>query len=393
VQEAEAKRLQVRANYFPQVSNESTLYNIIEKQRLTLPEGSLGTVPQLGAIPSSPTTIYQGGRSLLLAQTTVAQPLTQLLKIREGNAVAKTDVALAKTQSGRARVEIASKTKELYYALLGLEARKRASQASIVAAEERLKERKDETETGAILEVRAMQAKAALLESKQTGFTIDIQIDDFLAELCDLLGLSPDTKLALAPVGKIENVPALDEFVRKATEQNPELRSARQTVEKARRGVAAAKYDMVPDLGFFTQHIYQSGVPFFAPNNGVFGLRMNLTLFDWGKKSGVVKERQALLAQAEEESKRIERRMEIDVEKAYRRWQRVTGMAAVAREATIARKEALRIMKDQYELGLCAKAEYEEANAASLSMEADLATAEFQIMSAVADLNRLAGIL
>jgi len=66
------------------------------------------------------------------------------------------------------------KTKELYYALLGLEARKRASLASTIAAEERLKERKDETETGTILEVRAMQAKAALLESKQAALTIDI---------------------------------------------------------------------------------------------------------------------------------------------------------------------------------------------------------------------------
>ena len=88
-------------------------------------------------------------------------------------------------------------------------------------------------------------------------------------------------------------------------------------------------------------------------------------------------------AQAEEESRRIERRIKIDVEKAYRRWQRVTGMAAVAREASSARKEALRIIKDQYELGLCGKAEYEEAKAASLSMEAD---------PAAADLNRLAGV-
>jgi len=112
-----------------------------------------------------------------------------------------------------------------------------------------------------------------------------------------------------------------------------------------------------------------------------------------GKKNGVIRERQALRAQAEEESSRIERRIKIDVEKAYRRWQRVTGMAAVAREASDARKEALRIVKDQYELGLCGKAEYEEANAASLSMEADLAAAEFQIMSAITDLNRLAGVL
>jgi len=54
----------------------------------------------------------------------------------------------------------------------------------------------------------------------------------------------------------------LEEIVKKATEQNPELQAARQTVEKARHGVSAAKFDLIPDLGFFTQHIYQAGVPF-----------------------------------------------------------------------------------------------------------------------------------
>jgi multidrug efflux pump subunit AcrB/outer membrane protein TolC len=392
IQEAEAKRIQAHANYFPQLSNESTLYNIIEKQRLTLPAGSLGTVPPLGSIPQSPTTIYQGGRSLLLAQTTAAQPLTQLLKIREGNAVAQSDVAIAKTQSGRARVEIAAKTRELYYAVLGLEARKRASQAAIVAAEERLKERKDEAESGTALEVRAMQAQAALIESRQAALTIDIQIEDIRAELNDLLGLPLNTHLILAPAAIIDNVPPLEEFVQKAVEQNLELQSARQTIAKAEHGVTAAKLDLIPDVGFFTQYIYQAGVPFLASHNGVFGLKMNLTLFDWGKKSGAIKERQAQLAQAEEESSRMERRIKIDVEKAYRRRQRVAGIAIMAREAVRARKEAQRIVQDQYELGLCRKAEYEEAKAASLAMEADFAAAEYQIMAAAADIDRLAGI-
>ena len=391
VQEAEAKHTQARSNYFPQLSNESSLYNIIEKQRLVLPAGSLGVIPQLGAIPAAATTIYQGGRSLLLSQTTVTQPLTQLFKIREGNAVAQADIAIAKTQTDRARVEIVAKVKELYYATLGLQARQRAAKTAIVAAEERVKEGRDAADTGTALEVRAMQAKAALLESKQASLTLDIQIEDVIVEFNELMGLPLDTELILAPAEISSAVPSFEESLREAKERSPELLVARQTVEKARHAAAAAKAERIPELGLFAQHIYQNGVPLLAQNNGVIGFRLNYNLFDWGKRNGAIREREAQLAQAEEELHRVERRIQIDVEKAYRRVQRVTALVAVTREALGVRREALRIAKDQFELGLSGRAIYEEANAAASSAEADLTAVECQIAAAVTDLDRLSG--
>jgi multidrug efflux pump subunit AcrB/outer membrane protein TolC len=391
IREFEGKQIQARSNYFPQLSNESSLYNIVEKQRLTLPSGSLGVIPQLGAIPPSDTTVFQGGRSLLLSQTTLAQPLTQLFKIREGNAVARADIDIAKTQVDRARVEIAAKVKDLYYMMLGLQARQRAAQAATVAAEARMKEGRDAADTGTALEVRAMQARAALLESKQANLTLDIQIEDVTVEFNELLSLPLDTELVLSPAPANSAIPSLDESLGKAIVRNAELLAARQTVEKARHAVSAAKADRIPELGLFTQHIYQNGVPFLASNNAVVGLRLNCNLFDWGKKSGVIKERNAQLAQAEEELSRIERRIHIDVQKAHRRIRRVAGLASVAREALSVRREALRIAKDQFELGLCGQAAYEEANAAAAAAEADLAAGEYQIATAMAELDRVSG--
>jgi outer membrane protein TolC len=367
------------------------LYNMGEQQRLTLPAGSLGVVPSLGAIPSVPTTIYQGGRSLLLAQTSITQPLTQLIRIHEGNAVMRADVDIARTQAGRARVEIAAKVRELYYALLGLQAKRLAAQAAIVAAAERLKEGRDAADTGTALEVKAMQAQAALLESRQACLTLDIQVEDAYVEFDELLGIALDTQPLLVQPEKRATVAALEDLLKKASTQNPELLSARQIVEKARHAISAAKAEYIPDVGLFAQHIYQNGVPFLASNNAVFGVRLNYNLFDWGKRSGVVREREAQLAQAETEAQRIERRIGIDIGKAYRRMQRIAGLVSVAQEALNARREALRIMKDQFELGLCGRAAYEETNAAASAADADVAAAEYQRAAAEADLDRLAG--
>ncbi len=119
--------------------------------------------------------------------------------------------------------------------------------------------------------------------------------------------------------------------------------------------------------------------------------RLNINLWDWGKRTGGIRERKAQLAQEEEEQHSIERRIQIDVEKAYRRVQRVTSLTAVAREASAVRQEALRIANDQFELGLSSRAAYEEANAAASAAEADLVAAEYQIAVAAAELNRLEG--
>lgn len=391
VREAEAKAGQARANYFPQLANESSLYNILERQRLVLPAGSLGVVPQLGAIPPAATTVFQGGRSLLLSQTTLAQPLTQLWKIREANTAARAEAGLAGALAERARVEVAARVKELYYTLLGLEARRHAAEAAVAAAEERYKEARDAVETGTALEVKQMQARTSLVEARQAALTLEVQTEDAVAEFNELLGLAQDTEPVLEAAGEVAALPPLEDLLRKAAAHNPELAAAELNLERARRGVAAAKADRIPEIGLFAQHIYQNGVPFLASNNGVAGLRLNYSVFDWGKKGAVVREREALLAQAEEERRRVSRRVAIDVEKAYRKVKRVSGLATLAREALAVRREALRIAADQVELGLCGQAAYEEARAAAAAAEADLAAAEYQVHAALADLDRLAG--
>lgn len=388
--EAGAKGDQARSNYFPHISNESSLYNIVEKQRLVLPAGSLGVVPQLGAIPAAATTVFQGGRSLLLSQTTVAQPVTQLFKIREANAAARADESIAGAQVERARVEVAAKVRELYYALLGLQARQRAARAAVAAAEERLKECRDAVEAGTLLEARLLQAKAALGEAKQMEYAVEVQLEDAVIEFDELLGLPLDTEPVLSPPEGRQARP-LEEYLAAALQQSPELRAARLTVEKARHAVGAAKADRIPEIGLFAQHIYQSGVPFLAANNGVAGVRLNYSVFDWGQKTGVIREREALLGQAEEEARRVERRVRIDLEKAYRRVQRVQGLAGAAREALEARREALRIAKDQWELGLSGRAAYQEAEAAAAAAEAEAVAADYQVQTAIGELDRLAG--
>jgi outer membrane protein TolC len=55
-----------------------------------------------------------------------------------------------------------------------------------------------------------------------------------------------------------------EECLKTALESSEEIRSAAQTVSKARRAVAAARADFIPESAAYGLYLYQNGAPFVA---------------------------------------------------------------------------------------------------------------------------------
>jgi hypothetical protein len=70
------------ADELPQVKTDAGLFEIARTQNLTIPAGSLGAYPGIGLLPGSTVLINQGNHNFFIANTTVEQPLTQLIKLR-----------------------------------------------------------------------------------------------------------------------------------------------------------------------------------------------------------------------------------------------------------------------------------------------------------------------
>ena len=68
----------------------------------------------------------------------------------------------------------------------------------------------------------------------------------------------------------------------------------------ANAAVTAAKTAYIPDITAYARHSYQVGVPFLVRNYGTFGFHLTWDLFDFGRRRAIVQEREAQLAQAEE---------------------------------------------------------------------------------------------
>ncbi len=392
VRENQQKSVTARADYYPQLSNDTNLMGISNKELVSVPAGALGTIPGLGPFPTQTMTFDQGSSTVILANTTLGQPLTQLLKIRQAVRVAAANERITEAELKQAEDQVVLGVHQLYYGLLTARKQIGALEAQIAAARETLREAENAVSAGNALEVASLGGRASLLKNRQALLAAENQVSDLNEEMDDLLGLPLDTELELVDAG----MPAgerltCEQYLKTALDRNPELRAAKETVSKARSAVLAARYEYIPNIGAFARETYQSGVPFVAHNFGTFGLQMTWNVFDWGKRRGVVGEREAQLTEAEENVRRIADRITVDVEKAYRKLERTQMMVDVAREALALRQEGGRISADQLKAGLTSDARNADTVAATRGAEVDELGARLAYQLALAEIAKIAG--
>jgi multidrug efflux pump subunit AcrB/outer membrane protein TolC len=392
VDESRQKVISARADYFPHLSNNTKYLALSSRELVTIPAGGLGTIPGLGPFPSQSMSFNQGSSTLLISDTTLSQPLTQLFKIHEATSIAKSDQKIAEADVKLAEDGVVLTVHQLYYGLLIAHKQTEAVRAALGAARENVRESEEGVRAGNLLDVAVTGSRVNLLQNRQSLLAAENQISDLTSELDDLLGLPPDTQLELSDVD-ILDMPAQSrsQYLNDALSMNPELQAAKETVVKTRHAVAAARDEYIPDITLFARHTYQDGAPFIEHNFGTFGAQLTWNLFDWGKRGGVVGQRLAQHAQAEENLKRIDKRITIEIDKAYRKLDRTRMMLDVAKEMVVLNRENLRLSLNQLKAGTLTEAKCAQSKAMAMKAEADELQVQLDYLLAEAELRRITG--
>jgi outer membrane protein TolC len=389
--EMDARVGEARANYFPVLSNDSTAAHLDNIEHMLIPMGALGVYPIPGPVPGQNDSLPLGHHNFILSTTTAAQPLTQFVKIHAGVSVAKADAGSARDDARRTEDEVALKTKQLYLNLLSAERRKQAAELHIAAGKERLGEARNGVEAGAVLELKVLEGEAQIAEAHHALGSLEDAIADMRVELNDLAGLPLETQVELV-TPEVETTDATaGDLVADALTHSPEVAAAKETLNKARAGLTAARAEFIPEIGAFAQYVHQDGVPLLTENNGMAGVKMNWTLFDFGKRTGEVRERHAQVEEAEENLRHVESRVRVEIEKEVRKVRRAeTGLEA-ARESVAARTEMRRITADQVEAKTVNASALKQAEAELAEAEAGLFQAQAEQSTARAELERTLG--
>ena len=389
--EDEQKKAGQRSAYFPTITNQSNALHMTDLPFVAIPAGAFGQV--LGTpIPPQSGILSQGNKTVFSSGTMIAQPLTQLLRIHDANRIAAADVAVSRDDLKKAENQVALKVHALYFGILIAGLQKQAAEQQTTYAGEHLRESEDDVRNGAALRVVAIDSRAGLLESQQAVLTAELQLSDLTTELNDLLGLPLDTRLELdaaVPASFDQRRP--EEYVQTAWSENPEILAAEETVRKARAGVSAAKTAYIPDVTAYARHSYQDGVAFAVHNFGTFGVNLNWDVFDFGKRRAAVREREAQLAQAEENLRRLKEAVAVEIERSYNKVVRTRSMVQVADQVVKLRQESDRLAQNQLAQGVILVSDRRHATAATYKAQADFLQANLGYLLAWAELEQTVG--
>jgi outer membrane protein TolC len=315
-----------------------------------------------------------------------------LIRIHQANRIAASETAGSRHELKNTENGVALKVHELYYGILVTRLQKRAADQETAFAETNLRESEDEIRNGSALKVAAIESRAGLLQSEQTALTAELQLSDLATELNDLLGLPLDTQLDLAPVETARlDLGSREEYLRIAWAENPQIRAAMEAVEQAKAGIAAAKSAYIPDISALARHSYQNGVPFLTHNFGTFGLSLTYDVFDFGKRRDVVREREAKLAQAQENLERLKDGVGVQIERSYNKVERTRHMLQVATQVVKLREESDRLAANQVQQGVILVSVRRQASAANYKAQADLLQAQLAYLLAGAELEETTG--
>jgi outer membrane protein TolC len=321
----------MKANYFPTVTGlagymhfNDQLGEVITTKDRSLLGQSILTIP--GKTFEVP--VYQQDSSVV--QLNVLQPITDLLKVRQGVRVAQADQGIAQAQLEQGIRKLVSGVEQLYWGLLAARRIQAGAREGLAGAEK-------------LAQTQALAARTALVEARQALQQVDKQVADLQEQLNGLLDLPLCTQLDLVePPLPLVPFTCADEVVSLALASSPEIHEAQQTLGKADAALAAGKLEYVPSVAVVGGYVNQQVQSYVQPNIGYVGVLGTYTFVDWGKRRGVIHERQDYVSMAHLKLQQTRDEVRQKAVKAFREVAETQEEVKTAQELVGLRKEAVK---------------------------------------------------
>ena len=392
VTESEAQKRLAESHFYPILKNQSAVLHVTELEGVKIPAGALGQ-PPTGLLPAETLTIGQGAATSYTSGSELAQPITQIFRIRAGVKAADADLKSAHIQSDDAENGIALLAHKLFYGVLVEQLRGAAAKDAVDAATAVEQETKRGVDEGKLLADAELMSRTDLLDKQQAALVSRLNLDDLMLQFDDALGLPLGTPLILDPdsVGTPASLPSRADAVALLLDKSPAILSARQTVEKAKAGVDAAREEYIPEVTGIARYSYQSGLPFLAHNFGTFGAAFTYTLFDGGGREAKLQDARIKLAMAQTQLKQVEADISIELSSAFDKAEQLEQLVQVTTQSLEAREESLRIQSERARVNAQLASGVAAARAAVTSARMNVLNSQLNLSLARNDIRRLLG--
>jgi outer membrane protein TolC len=354
VQEKEHGITAASKDYFPKLLGSYTFLHFDNPLgQVTIANTGVHGILPVGTIFKSVAVVNQNAP---LGIVMGAQPITKLIAVNAAVQIARADTAAAQAQLDKGTQDLVSGVAQAFQGLLGAQRIQAALELQIKGLDQ-------------LVRLKPLpQLKVGLVEARQGLQQVRAQVQELTVQLNDLLNLPACTVLELVdPIPPGLPVRCADDAAQQALAGSPEVREAEQNIVKAEAALKVARMAYLPDVNVVGGYADQKFADYIQHNIGFVGVTANFTVFEWGKKKDVVRQRQALIAVASQNLAVVMDRVQLEARKAYGAFEAAREAFGLAGEMVQARKEAEKVAAGEAKLieakSDTAKAELEQMKA------------------------------
>jgi len=314
----------MQSNYFPKVIGTAIYF------RFDQPLGQVLTTRARPLLGVPPTAVDVNVLNRDSSWTTIAavQPITDLLKVRQGVRLARADEQIAQTEYDKGLRELLSGVEQLYWGFLAVQRIQAGAAQGVQGAE-------------LLARTQLLEARIALVEARQGLQEANRQLAGIEEQLKNLLDIAPSTRLELVePPLPILTLHDADEAIALALASSPEIRAAELDIEKAHAALAAEKVEYLPNIVVMGGYLNQTAMSYVQQDSNFVGVMGSYTFVDWGKRRNTIRERQNLIAMASLKLQQTRDTVRQDAAKALRDLQDAAEALKMAQELATVEREA-----------------------------------------------------
>lgn len=241
--------------------------------------------------------------------------------------------------------------------------------------------------SGKTVNVNKAGLLANIADEEQNLLKLDIQADDYTADLKQLTGITADSIILEMPgdIHPVSSPAPADTF------NNVDLKIATLGKLKTEQAIRATKAGYLPDVGLIAGYTYQTGNILYPTSNPYAGASLRWNIQDLFSNKQVLKQRQFLLQQAETNITNTREQVTNDIARTQRRINQAAALIAVAQKAVTYREEEMKLQEDKSDAGLNIAADILQTKSQLAKAEADLLAAQLSYRLAQSDLKILTG--
>lgn len=327
------------------------------------------------------------------AVVSVTQPVDIFGYIPAGIDVERRTRDFYKIDLDRTQNEIALSTKTAFFTLLKDEANVAVYQEQVTADTENVRIAQAKFTAGTAARYDVLTAQTTLANDQQSLSSAQDQVNLAVANLNSALGQPLDTPLnVVAPaLPPLDQPIDLNAAVQRAYKDRPELRQADNNIEIARKLVKLAGASLSPSLGISGNADYSQHVSTGDHDTWSLSATLAIPLYDGGTTHAKVKEAQSDLTTQEITRTQLRQSVELECRQAYLNANDARARATAASASVDSAEEAYRLAQVRYQNGLNTFVEVTTSAAQLTTARTNLASAQFDFQTSLAQLLRAEG--